>query len=92
MALSLGVSLRVLRFLLGSDFAPLSVHLPHDPLTPTADYVRDFGCTNHFAEHTAGFTVRTSDLRRRLHRDDLAHRATVDYLSRITPKNADFVQ
>lgn len=92
MELSLGVSLRVLRFLLGSDFAPLSVHLPHDALSPTADYVRDFGCTTYFAERTAGFTVRTSDLRRRLHPDDLAHRAIVDYLSSITPKNADFVQ
>lgn len=86
------MSQRVFRFLLGSDFAPLSVHLPHDPLTPTADYVRYFGCAIHFAQRTAGFTMRTSDLRHRLHPDDLAHRAIVDYLGRITPKNADFVQ
>lgn len=45
MELSLGVSLRVLRFLMGSDYAFLSVHLPHDRLTPKADYVRYFGCT-----------------------------------------------
>ena len=34
MELSLGVTLRVLRLLLGADYAPLSVHLPHEPLTP----------------------------------------------------------
>jgi len=29
--LSLGVSLQVLRFLLGAQYTPLSVHLPHEP-------------------------------------------------------------
>ena len=58
MELSLGVSLRVLRFLLGSDWSPLSIHFPHDRLTPLADYVVYFGCTPHFAERTAGFTIR----------------------------------
>jgi AraC-like DNA-binding protein len=90
--LSLGVTLRVLRFLTGSDYAPLSVHLPHDPLTPKADYVRYFGCTPHFAERTAGFTVRTADLGRPLNRDDVAHRAIVDYLNGITPRNAGLVE
>ncbi|HUH68809.1 MAG TPA: AraC family transcriptional regulator [Mycobacterium sp.] len=90
--LSLGVSLRVLRFLMGSDYAPLSVHLPHDPLTAKADYVRYFGCTPHFAERTAGFIVRTADLGRPLHRDDVAHRAIVDYLNGITPRNAGIVE
>ncbi len=90
--LSLGVSLRVLRFLMGSEYAPLSVHLPHDPLTPKADYVRYFGCTPHFAERTAGFTVRAADLSRPLHRDDVAHRAVVDYLNGITPRNAGIVE
>jgi AraC-like DNA-binding protein len=90
--LSLGVSLRVLRFLMGSDYGPLSVHLPHDPLTPRADYVRYFGCTPHFAERTAGFTVCTADLGRPLNRDDVAHRAVVDYLNGITPRNAGIVE
>jgi AraC-like DNA-binding protein len=90
--LSLGVSLRVLRFLMGSEYAPLSVHLPHDPLTPKADYVRYFGCTPHFAERTAGFTMRTADLGRPLNRDDVAHRAIVDYLNDITPRNAGIVE
>jgi AraC-like DNA-binding protein len=90
--LSLGVSLRVFRFLMGSDYTPLSVHLPHDPLTPKADYVRYFGCTPHFAERTAGFTVRASDLRRPLQHDNVAHRAVVDYLNGITPRNAGIVE
>jgi AraC-like DNA-binding protein len=84
MELSLGVSLRVLRFLLGSDWSPLSIHFPHDRLTPLADYVAYFGCTPHFAERTAGFTIRTADLRRPLRRDDVAHRALVEYLTTIT--------
>lgn len=90
--LALGVALRVLRFLMGSHYTPLSVHLPHDPLTTKAEYVRYFGCTPHFAERTAGFTVRTADLGRPLNRDDVAHRAVVDYLSRVAPHNAGIVE
>jgi AraC-like DNA-binding protein len=90
--LSLGVALRVVRLLMGADYVPLKVHLPHDPLTPKADYVRYFGCTPEFAVRAAGFTVRTADLGRPLHRDDVAHRAVVDYLNGITPRNAGLVE
>jgi AraC-like DNA-binding protein len=90
--LSLGVSLRVFRLLMGADYGPLSVHLPHEPLTPKPDYVRYFGCTPHFAAGTAGFTVRTADLGRPLNRDDVAHRAVVDYLNGITPRDAGTVE
>ncbi|ORW86936.1 AraC family transcriptional regulator [Mycobacterium sp. IEC1808] len=90
--LSLGVSIRVFRLLMGADYVPLKVHLPHDPLTPKADYVRYFGCTPEFASRAAGFTVRTADLSRPLHRDDVAHKAVVDYLSGITPRNAGIVE
>ncbi|KLO41933.1 AraC family transcriptional regulator [Mycobacterium nebraskense] len=90
--LSLGVSLRVLRFLMGAEYAPIAVHLPHDPLTPKADYVRYFGCTPQFAARTAGFTVRAADLSRPLHRDDVAHRAVVDYLNGIAPHDAGIVE
>ena len=90
--LSLGVSLRVFRLLMGADYTPLKVHLPHDPLTPRSDYVRYFGCTPEFASRAAGFTVRTADLGRPLHRDDVAHRAVVDYLNGITPRGAGIVE
>ncbi len=82
--LSLGVSLRVLRFLLGPDWSPLSVHVPHDPLTPRAEYVAYFGCRPRFAERAAGLTISAADLGRPLHRDDVAHRAIVDYLDHVT--------
>ena len=92
MELALGVSLGVFRLLSGPNYAGLSVHLPHDPLTPPADYVQYFGCTPHFVERTAGFTVRTAELRRPLNRDDIAHRAVVDYLSSIAPLGAGIVE
>lgn len=85
--LSLGVSLRVLRFLLGPDWSPLSVHLPHDPLTARADYVTYFGCRPRFAQRPAGFTIGAADLSRPLHRDDVAHRAIVNYLDNIIDRD-----
>jgi len=88
MELALGVSLGVFRLLLGANYTPLSVHLPHDPLTPEASYVQYFGCKAYFAQRRAGYTVRTADLSRPLSRDDVAHRAVVDYLSSITPVGA----
>ncbi|MCX2933641.1 AraC family transcriptional regulator [Mycobacterium sp. CVI_P3] len=81
--LSLGVILRVLRFLLGEQYAALSVHIPHDPLTPVEEYRKFFGCTPMFAQRAAGFTIRSADLKRPLKRDDLAHDAVVQYLTSI---------
>lgn len=82
--LSLGVTLRVLRFLLGAGYAPLSVHIPHQPLGAIEDYREYFGCRPVFAERSMGFTIRTADLSRPLHRDKLAHDAVVGYLATIT--------
>ena len=84
--LGLGVSLRVIRFLLGSGYHPVRVHLPHEPLTRRADYVEYFGCPARFAQPAAGFTLRTADLGRPLARDELAHRAVVQYLNTITDR------
>ena len=81
--LSLGVTLRVLRLLLGAQYAPLSVHLCHDPLTPVAGYRRYFGCPPVFAQQTMGFTVCAPDLQRPLQRDEVAHDAVVRYLTSI---------
>ena len=82
--LSLGVSLQILRFLLGEQYTPLSVHLPHEPLTPKAEYVNYFGCRPRFAEPTAGFSFRTAALAHSLTQDSLAHHAVVQYLAGIT--------
>jgi AraC-like DNA-binding protein len=81
--LSLGVTLKVLRLLLGRHYTALSVHLPHEPLTPAAEYLRYFGCTPYFAEPRAGFTIRTDDLMRPLNHDELAHDAVVQYLTTL---------
>ena len=81
--LSLGVTLRVLRFLLGNDYCSLSVHLPNEPLTAPAEYRAYFGCRPVFAYRTMGFTIRSADLTRPLQRDKLAHEAVVRYLTSI---------
>ncbi|KAA8963995.1 AraC family transcriptional regulator [Mycobacterium sp.] len=82
--LSLGVSLGMLRFLLGSDYTPVSVHLPHDPLTSVSDYAQYFGCKTYFAQRTTGFMLRNADLSRPLQRDDVTHNALVEYLKSIS--------
>lgn len=82
--LSLGVTLRVLRFLLGAQYTPLSVHIPHEPLCAAEEYREYFGCRPVFSCTTMGFTVRTIDLARPLQRDKLAHEAMVNYLTSIT--------
>jgi len=82
--LSLGVSLRSLRFMLGAQYSPLSVHLPHESLTAAADYLTYFGCRPCFTQPTAGFTFCTADLARSLNPDTLAHQAVVQYLTGIT--------
>jgi hypothetical protein len=90
--LSLGVSLRVLRFLLGSQYAPLSVHLPHEPLTPTPEYRAYFGCRPYFTQPTSGFTFHTADLARPLNQDALAHQAVVQYLTGVTTHQPGMTQ
>ncbi|HEU0190893.1 MAG TPA: AraC family transcriptional regulator [Mycobacterium sp.] len=90
--LCLGVSLGVLQFLLGAGYPLLSVHLPHDPLTPASDYREYFGCRAYFAERTTGFTLRSVDLSRPLHRDDVAHRALVEYLKSTTARESTLTQ
>jgi AraC-like DNA-binding protein len=82
--LSLGVSLGVMRIMLGATYAPLAVHFPHEPLTATADYLTYFGCRPRFTQPAAGFTICAADLARPLNQDALAHQAVVQYLAGIT--------
>jgi AraC-like DNA-binding protein len=89
--LSLGVSLRVLRLMIGADYAPVNVHLPHEPLTAEDDYRKYFGCAPRFAQRTAGFTLRTADLARPLNDDQLANQAVVQYLNLITHRDSSIV-
>lgn len=85
MELSLGVALRVFRLLIGQDFQPVIVHMPHHPLTPAADYRRYFGGRPRFAEPFAGFTFRSTDLARRVSADSDVHDALRAYLDTIAP-------
>lgn len=64
--LSLGIALRVLRLMLGPDYRPVTVHIPHPPLTPERDYLHYYGCQALFAEPVAGFTMYASELNRPL--------------------------
>ncbi|WP_096370489.1 AraC family transcriptional regulator [Mycobacterium ulcerans] len=81
--LSLGVMLRVLRFLLGAGYAPTVVDLPHPALTPREDYLRYFACTPRFGSHRGGFRLPSEDLQRPLVRDELAHRVVLEYLDTV---------
>jgi AraC-like DNA-binding protein len=83
--LSVGIALRVLRLLIGAAYAPITVHLPHEPLTAQDDYRQYFGCAARFAQIRTGFTLRTTDLARPLNDDQLANQAVVQYLNLITP-------
>jgi hypothetical protein len=74
--LALGVILRVLRHLLGDLYRALQAHLPHQPLAAEAEYRELFGCRTQFGSLATGLTIRTSDLARPLHSDDLAHQAS----------------
>lgn len=79
--LSLGVVLKLLRLFLGAAYRPVSVHVPHAPLTPPDDYQAYFGCRALFTEPIAAYTLRTADLERRLPSDRLAHQTAIDFLS-----------
>lgn len=88
--LTLGVALRVLRLMIGTSYAPLDVHVPHQPLTPEDDYRRYFGCPPRFGAKAAGFTLRTTDLAQHLNHDRLANQAVVQYLKLITARDSGF--
>ncbi len=83
--LSLGVALRIIRLLAGPDFHPVTVHLPHDPLTSRREYVRYFGGHPRFAEPFAGFAVRSADMARPVFADGGVHAAVRAYLDSVAP-------
>jgi AraC-like DNA-binding protein len=77
----------VLRFLLGSGYAPTLVHLPHSALCDRRDYLRYFSCTPRFESSKAGFVRPTTDLQRPLVRDEMAHRVVLDYLDTVIDRH-----
>lgn len=85
--LSLGVTLQVLRFMLGSQYSPTVVHLPHEPLSSREEYLRYFACTTRFEQRRAGFTIPARDLERPLVQDQQAHRAVLTYLDTVIDRH-----
>lgn len=81
--LSLGIVLRVFRFLLGPDYRPVAVHVPHRPLGPAGHYRPYFRCPVRFGEPAAGFSIKVTDLDRPLRRDQLMHETAMEYLDSI---------
>lgn len=81
--LSLGVALEVCRFLVGRDYAPVTVHFPHAPLRPRADYAAYFGSVPRFNDRLTGFTIEAATLGRPLQRDEVTHQALLDYLRSV---------
>jgi AraC-like DNA-binding protein len=90
--LSLGVTLRVFRVMLGAEYRPLNVLIPHAPLTPVNDYWAYFGCRPRFGQSAAGFTLRTADLHRPLNDDQVVHQSVVNYLNLITRRDSGVAQ
>jgi AraC-like DNA-binding protein len=85
--LSLGVMLRVLRFLFGSGYAPTVVHVPHAPLSPREEYLRYFSCTPRFGSRRAGMAFPVEHLDRPLARDEMAHQVVLEYLDTVVDRH-----
>lgn len=82
--LSIGVALRVLRTLVGDDFVPERVHLPHAAVDSEWRYAQHFGAPVEFTDTFAGFTLTAPDLDRPVADDDGVHRVVRDYLDGLT--------
>ncbi|MEU5979799.1 AraC family transcriptional regulator ligand-binding domain-containing protein [Streptomyces sp. NPDC047315] len=82
--LSVAATVRAFRMVIGPDFVPLSVHLPHDALAPEAEYRSYFTCPVRFAEPYAGFLLRADDLARPLRSDSAVHEVVQQYLTSLT--------
>ncbi|GAB0102704.1 AraC family transcriptional regulator [Nocardia sp. JMUB6875] len=83
--LALGVALRMTRLIAGQTYTPVSVHLPHDPMSPLREYRQYFGCPVYFAEPFSGFLVRPEDLTRPLASDAAVRTVVETYLDTLTP-------
>ncbi len=81
--LSLGVALRVVRYLRGDNYRPAAVHLPHVALVDPADYRAYYSCEPLFDMPSAGLMLRESDLTKTVSQDTQAHEAMERYLDTI---------
>ena len=64
--LALGVTVRVLRMLIGDQFRPVAVSLPHTAISTAARYIEFFGCRPTANQDFCGFDFHASELTRHL--------------------------
>ncbi|MGC5255935.1 AraC family transcriptional regulator [Gordonia sp. DT218] len=84
--MSLGVALRIVRFLLGSRYSPTAVYLPHPAQSPPVEYAKYFSCAPHFGDTRAGIAVRSADLARPILQDAMAHQIVLEYLDTVVDR------
>ena len=85
MELSLGIALQTLRLLLGRNYCPREVHIPHAPLAPESAYRRFFGAPAVFNAAVGGFLISAGDIEQPLSTDQLVHQTTLSYLTLTAP-------
>lgn len=83
--LSVAIAAGVVRFLVGSDYRPLQIHLPHAPMADPEVYRELLGGPIRFEARGAGLILRATDLDRQLRADAVAHAALVRYLDSLVP-------
>jgi AraC-like DNA-binding protein len=82
--LSLGASRQIFRMLIGADFTPLSVLLPHRPAAPMTTYEGHFGCPVSADQDHSGFRFTADVLDRPVEGSDPAvRRLVLEYLSGV---------
>ncbi len=90
--LGFGVSLGILRLLVGSAFRPVGLALPHAAPVASERYGRFFGCPVAFDSDQAGMQVTNADLDRRRSSDDpLVREHVARYLDAAGPADDDLV-
>lgn len=87
-----GLSLAVLRHLIGPDWSPLRVELAHTALGPLADYEAYFGCGVDFLRPRTAFQFEAAVLDQPVSTDVETHQAMVSYLQSIAPYTPQGVQ
>jgi AraC-like DNA-binding protein len=87
--LTLGVTLRTFRLLIGRDYTPVTVHLPHSPIGDRREYTQYFGTRVRFDEPSAAFTIDRADLARPLPSDSEVHAIVQRYLRSVAPAHGD---
>lgn len=83
------IMFEVVRLLVGDSFVPTAVHLPHAPVAPAADYVRDLGVVPEFSMPVAAVGLSSSDLARRVATDDPVHAVVRTYLDSVAASEQD---